>query len=74
MSFMDLVMHPVTQALFDGVKYTAPKVIKAIQEQSAPRPVTDEDIKQSAAETAQPDFGSAIPETPYKDIGNESQT
>ncbi|MBB5411928.1 hypothetical protein HDG34_005894 [Paraburkholderia sp. HC6.4b] len=74
MSFMDLVMHPITQVLFDGVKYTAPKLLKVIQEQSAPQPVTESDIKQSAAETAQPDFGSEEPYHPYKDIGNESQT
>ena len=88
MNFMEFIAHPVTQALWDGVRYTAPKVMYAIQHQMAAKPVTQADINQAAAGIAQPDFSDDTPYTPFtetqaeagkqteteKESGNEGQT
>jgi hypothetical protein len=63
MNFLSLLEHPITQALWDGAKYTAPKVMAAVRENMLAKPVTEEDIQQAAASTAEPDFGETLEST-----------
>jgi hypothetical protein len=60
MSFIEILMHPVTKEFFAGVQYTAPRMYRAWQENATPRPAQDADA--AAQATAPPDFGDE--ETP----------
>lgn len=73
MNLLAIISHPVTQALFDGVKYTTPKVMAAIQQNMMAKPVTENDIQQAAATTAEPDFGESQQPT-ITEVSNENQT
>lgn len=56
MSIVDLIGHPITRALWDGVKYTAPRVVNAWHSKHMPRSTTEYDVQQAASETAEPIF------------------
>lgn len=65
MSIFDFFTHPVTRELWNGIQYTAPRVLKAWQEHAAPKPVTEQDVAAAASQTAPPDFGDTQPEEPH---------
>jgi hypothetical protein len=69
MSLLDILTHPVTRELWAGVQYTAPRVLKAWQEHSAPKPVTEADVAAAASQTAAPDFGDVTDVQP-KEVSN----
>lgn len=54
-TFMEFANHPVTKAVFDGVKYTAPKVAKAIQETMDAKKPKEEDVQKAAESFAEPE-------------------
>ena len=62
MNFLEVLMHPITQEIFGGIKYTAQRVIPLVQEQMMAKPVSEADIKQAAADTAAPNFDEVIDE------------